>query len=91
MTKVEEATKAAYEDWISGVEDLELPWDKLPQDHKLRLMSSIRAAIEALRTPSIEMMRAYAEAVNAPVHGEYLDTPIAYRVMITAALGETDE
>jgi len=40
----EEMVRAAYEDWIADVCDLEPSWEQLPQSHKDRLRRSLQAA-----------------------------------------------
>lgn len=42
------AAKAAYEDWITDIAELEPSWDELPEAHRLRLISAQRAAAQRL-------------------------------------------
>lgn len=44
----ERMAKAAYEDWISDVRDLEESWEDLPQSHRDRLVKSQEAALSAV-------------------------------------------
>lgn len=59
---VERAAKAAYENWIEPVRDLEPSWDSLPDSHRERLMDSQRAAL-----------RTQVEAKDAPAAPDLLE------------------
>lgn len=82
---VERAAKAAYTDWIKDVQDLEEPWDKLPQDHKDRMIESQRAAIASLREPTEAMIKA---GKNTECEHMQMNcgADIAWQAMIDAAL-----
>lgn len=46
MKVKEKIAKAIYDKYIEGVESLEPSWDKLPQDHKDRMISATEAGIK---------------------------------------------
>jgi hypothetical protein len=83
MTKVEEVARA-----IAKIEGYDLPNDmSLPYAPGSRIgktMSKARAAIEAMREPTIEMRRAGSEAKTSSATAEYR----IYAAMIDAALEE---
>ena len=63
---VERVTRAAYERYLEGlIGCCEPPWDMLPQSHRDNLMGAQRAAIAAMREPTIDMRRAFKEATQA--------------------------
>jgi hypothetical protein len=39
------AAKAHYQEYMSGVEDLEPSWDELPEDHRERMIRAMRTAL----------------------------------------------
>jgi hypothetical protein len=47
---MEAMAKAHYQEYMSGVEDLERSWDELPNDHKDRMIRSMQAALKAAPT-----------------------------------------
>jgi len=55
---IERMSRAAYEKWIEGVESQEPPWDQMSEDFKDRMREGQRAAIEAIRVPTHEMVMA---------------------------------
>ena len=49
MTTIEKMAKATYVKWVEDVQDLEPPWDDLPESHRDRLIDATRAALQAIR------------------------------------------
>ena len=47
-TAVELMAEAAYNRWVQGVECVEPSWERLPPDHRDRLIASMRSAVFAL-------------------------------------------
>lgn len=83
---LEKIARAAYEDWIAEVQDLEEAWGDLPQSHKDRLMRSQRAALLAMREPDDRALDLGSDALMAD-HATLRD---AWPAMIDAILaGET--
>lgn len=57
-TMIERVARAAYKNWILGVEDLEPRWKDLPESHRENMMASMRAALAELREPTEAMVDA---------------------------------
>ena len=56
---VERVTRAAYEWYLEGlIGCCEPTWDMLPQSHRDNLMGAQRAAITAMREPTLDMRHA---------------------------------
>lgn len=55
MTLLELMAKAAYEEWISGVECVEPKWDDLEPSHQTRLVLSLRAALMTAANANMPM------------------------------------
>ena len=86
MTTIEKMAKATYVKWIEDVQDLEPPWDDLPESHRDRLIGATRAALQAIREPDTKMLRAM-DAESYPDSGSYT----RWQAAITAILEEKPE
>ena len=83
-TMLEKMAKAAYDDWIADVRDLEEPWHDLPESHRVRMIASQRAALQAIREPDMALY------VNAGTSED--DHPVAhFTAMIDAILSEGEK
>lgn len=67
--QMEAVARAAYEDWIAPVRDLEPSWDDLPRSHIDRLVDCQRAALDAALPVIIGAVLERA----ADVFGAYID------------------
>ena len=54
MSVLRELARAAYEEWVSGVECCEPSFEELPEDHIERLERSLQAAFKRLAEHSLE-------------------------------------
>lgn len=79
---IEKVARATYNKFMEGVEDLEPSWDELPEDHQFRLKEAAKAAIEAMREPTEEMI----EPFKSTASNEYILR--CWSDMIDAALKE---
>ena len=84
MTMIEKMAQAAYEKFNENqIGCCEPPWDELPPGFKERMVDAQRAAIEAMREPSLTMIEA---AWVAGVDDENVSG--VWEGMVDAALGE---
>lgn len=93
MTMLERMARAQYDAWIADVQELEEPWDVLPQSHRERLTDSLRAALQALREPD-EGMRSVAwksEERWENNNDNRYRVDVIFTAMIDHMLGEGDE
>ena len=101
MSKIEEVAKAIYETWAADGNS-EATWDELLRMQKqdgyptAKTMYALafkeaRAAIEAMRTPSIFMLRRADNAIISDERfesGPYESDKFTWETMIDAALSE---
>lgn len=94
MTMLERMARAQYDAWIADVQELEEPWDALPQSHRERLTDSLRAALQVLREPDAGMIEAgkneQIQALHAG-HSRNDRQSKGFTAMINYVLNEGDE
>lgn len=91
MNMLEIAAKAAYREWISGLECAHEKWEDLPESHRLRLIDSMRAALKAVADiPDCDFPRAVLTAGKI-ADEECSSIPHGIRAAFRAMLRETTE
>lgn len=86
---LEIAARAAYCEWIKGVECAEEKWEDLPECHRLRLMDSIRAAFETLPMTG-EQISWLCDLLSGPDHiPNEIHNALAARGYVIRAKGYT--
>jgi len=63
----EKLAKAHYAEYMSGVQDLEPTWEKLPQEHRDRMVSAMSAALSLLPpAPAVDDLAPLANETPIP-------------------------
>lgn len=88
MNMVEKVARATYSKFMEGVEGLEPSWDELPEYHQWRLKEATKAAIEAMREPTEEMMKAGVNQDSTIDSEAHAPCVRHWEAMIDAALKE---
>ena len=83
MSMIEKIAEAIYERVRKGARHMP-PWAEQPETVKDWHRKIARAAVEAMREPTAEMV----DAADVPMHGDFMDPIRTWEAMIDKALEE---